>query len=207
MFKLWSLLSLSASLEIPLSTGDRLDILTLRISPSTPLRPSTPPKIQTRAWFSGNMTTSPPSSVTCAKLQAIRIRLDFLSIPDNLKGTTKRSRPTLDTADTMLLVDQLHMPSNTHVQTLNEVVKSMSSLSDSMATCYYQEITSASCRERSVAIPKAAGRRSIKFPQEIKDILVEWVEKHNDNPYPSAAEKLELMERTGLERCEWCKAV
>lgn len=49
--------------------------------------------------------------------------------------------------------------------------------------------------------PRTANKRS-KLPSEAIEILNGWLQAHTNNPYPSNAEKLELIGRTGLKRCE-----
>mmetsp|Transcript_23214 Transcript_23214/g.72466 ORF Transcript_23214/g.72466 Transcript_23214/m.72466 type:complete len:168 (-) Transcript_23214:529-1032(-) len=47
---------------------------------------------------------------------------------------------------------------------------------------------------------RATGRREEKYPQEITDTLTTWFLDHMGNPYPTKAEKEELMTATGLTR-------
>eukprot|EP01080_Neovahlkampfia_damariscottae_P003627 gene3627-6443_t len=41
-----------------------------------------------------------------------------------------------------------------------------------------------------------------KSPKEIRRILKKWLEEHEDNPYPTESEKVELEYETGLKRSQ-----
>ena len=42
--------------------------------------------------------------------------------------------------------------------------------------------------------------KSNRFNEEINKTLLDWIFSHSENPYPTAAEKRELMKKTGLSK-------
>ncbi|ORX65772.1 hypothetical protein K493DRAFT_143803, partial [Basidiobolus meristosporus CBS 931.73] len=46
--------------------------------------------------------------------------------------------------------------------------------------------------------PEKKAKRRSNHPPEIREILMQWLLEHADNPYPTQAEKLTLCQKTGL---------
>jgi hypothetical protein len=225
--KLWSQLSLSASLDV-WQTDDSTDLARdLSIKINHGMEPSNP-QTRNRAWTLDNFDTKPPDSALCAKFEGMQIQFDFLDIRDEVKSSkrVKSDAAGFDAKELMLLDSAPNSDSHDKTNDLTHAIERMKSLPSLIEQCFGSRVDSndhsapiqqfplsywgqdqASHILRQtwdvVEIPlekeKSLGSKRSGHSKETIETLNVWLEAHKRNPYPSTAEKQELMRRTGLK--------
>lgn len=220
--KIWSELSLSASLEVPQLSQIPTSSFSIFLNHADFL-PETEPK----AWLLDNIDIRAPRSVLCAEFERLGIQMRFQNIRKKSRTTSKRLKsisPDPDSPESMLLeyVQGLEGDSRrAFYKSLTDVLPK--DLSSSIAKCFDDFPATASRplphsidqpsqpsttnTMRTVpAMPPNATRPltqtglSNRFPKQIVDKLQGWLDRNIGKTSPTNDEKLELMELTGLKR-------
>jgi hypothetical protein len=186
------------------------------------------PQTQYRVWTLENFDIKPPDSVICAEFERMQIQFNFLTIQEKAKRVkrVKSDAAQFDTGQELMLLDLA--PGSGGHGSMNELacaVEEMQGLSGLIERYFDSRLGhkdqpapfpqpwvftfdenrdshgSSLVRDAVEHDTSTANKRS-KHSSEAIEILNGWLQAHASNPYPSNAEKLELIEGTGLKRCE-----
>ncbi|KAE9377457.1 hypothetical protein N431DRAFT_541237 [Stipitochalara longipes BDJ] len=225
--QLWSLLSLSASLDVWKNDGRRDSSPDLSINIKHGVEIPTP-QTRHRAWILDTFDIRAPDSILCAAFECLQIRLDFFEIRKKAKRA-RIGKPVVtefDIEEEMLLDVPLGFNTYQTTDELAHVVESMGGLSSMIEQCFQpslgfgkdpdllqqhhshlfdqDQITAAPILVQDIIKPdRENGKgKNRRYPQAKIDILNAWFQAHANRPYPSKDEKLELARKTGLSRSQ-----
>jgi hypothetical protein len=224
--KLWSQLSLSASLDIWQNDDPAKIARDLSININHGMEPPIP-QTRNRAWALDNFDMKPPESVLCAEFERMQVQFNFLDVREQAKPV-KRVKADIggfDIQEAMLLELAPESDTNGTTNELEHAVEGMKGLPGPMERFFESWPGSAShsaplqqppvsldpdqdsdtptsiqgTAEQLPGKENGNGSKSSVHPKETIEILKGWLEAHISNPYPSMSEKQELMRRTGLK--------
>lgn len=220
----WSLLSLSASLDIWQHAGIISSTnLSINIKHGVEI-----PTQQTRhrAWDLDTFDIKPPDIILRAEFERLQIRFDFSEMRKKAKRVTI-GEPVVadDDAEEVMLLD-LDVGCNLHesMDELKNTVESMGNLPNMIEQCFQpllgfgddpdllQQADSQLLHQDRVPPPPNTKQDTVKpnvkndrsksrrHPQATIKVLDTWFQAHADKPYPSKDEKSELTRETGLSK-------
>lgn len=223
--KLWSHLSLSASLDPwPIdSSADSIPDLSININRGldTPMQ-----QARHRVWELDTFDIKPPESVLCAEFERMQIQFDFLDVrkkPKRVK-TVPSGSTELDIEAEMLLDSAVDSVVQGDFDELTHTVDRMRGLPGLIQGFFVPELefsgdpdllkqghVHSSTQDQEPFKPvsidddgpdsvigKSKGKKKSRHPKAVIDLLNAWLEAHPNKLYPSKAEKLELASQTNM---------
>jgi hypothetical protein len=223
--KLWSHLSLSASLDPgPIdSSADSIPDLSININRGldTPMQ-----QARQRAWELDTFDIVPPETVLCAEFERMQIQFDFLDVrkkPKRVK-TVQSGSTELDIEAEMLLDSAMDSVVQGSFDELAHNVDRMRGLPGLIRGFFVPELefggdpdllqqghVHSSTQDQEPfkpvsiaddgpgsAIGRSKGKKKSRHPKAVIDLLNVWLETHPNKLYPSKVEKLDLASQTNI---------
>ncbi|KAJ5051428.1 uncharacterized protein L3040_001207 [Drepanopeziza brunnea f. sp. 'multigermtubi'] len=179
------------------------------------------------AWLGSSTDLKVPAGVVSFKFESLRMQFDFMRV--QVKPKSKRTR-TLEgntTSFDVMLLDvpaETQAPHDTHSKNLEKASKALKHIPDKIAgffrtpqpsglgnqsplfTLHLQAhnadaITGASRKTFAWGENIQKGRKG-RHPEKVVEVVREWLISHHSNQYPTAEEKQQLMDLTGLQRVQ-----
>jgi hypothetical protein len=225
--KLWSLLSLSASLDLWQSDGTADSVRDLSINVNHGLQTPTPPT-RHQAWVLDTFDIKPPDNVLCVEFERMQIQFDFLEIRKKAKPIkkVKANAEQFAIEEEMLLDLAPSFKGHGNVDELAHAVARMGDLPTLISRCFEPKLEiwdelgivqksplPYSTQQKDPPIAglekyiieqngKVSGSKNgrTRHPTATIEILNAWLQANRDNLHPSNTQTVEIMNRTGLGR-------
>ncbi|KAH8754680.1 hypothetical protein F5882DRAFT_469304 [Hyaloscypha sp. PMI_1271] len=191
--QLWSLLSLSASLDLWQSDGTADSVRDLSINVNHGLQTPTPPT-RHRAWVLDTFDIKPPDNVLCVEFERMQIQFDFLEIRKKAKPIkkVKTNAEQFDIEEEMLLDLAPSFKGHGNVDELAHAVARMGDLPTLISRCF----------EPKLEIWDELGivqKSPLPYSTQQKDPPIAGLEKYIIEQN-GKVNGMEIMNRTGLRR-------